>query len=756
MALVGGHIGPSGQDKTPLASPRIRKYPRRSRTLLNYVATRNWIPYSNHCNIANLARNHLPFLHRMNLMKRLPVHEGCVNTISWNKTGEYLLSGSDDCNLCITKPTYMFDNSKDYSVLHKVQTHHLGNIFDAKFIPNSGDTYIVSCSSEGPVIVHDINSHDPSEGIFTYNCHSSTIYEVATMPDDDKVFLSCGEDRTIRLFDMRVHRSCARAGTCPHPTLIRNSYPMTTLNLHPLNSNLLLVGRSDGVGLVYDRRKLPDPAKFSREKAHADRISGTQTCESISKFMYMHPLDGVIAQFTVPDMDEKYRFTSLCFNADGSQVLASYSGDYVYLFNHDRSSNFELIQTLPKKPRSSSRSDDNNDNSDKNRARSQTSDRNRSRGTRISRIRVRGDWSDTGVNSTPRSTRRETQNTSQSTTNFLQHMADVAFSLSTRRAGSRPMYVPLTELIAGPIEYGSSSNDSNESSNDHHHQQQRGDRETIDEEDEEDDNSTVIDEDEDDVDDDDNDNDDDDDDESQTNDSANIDGSFGRYVDITVEGLMNEATQRIASRKTSDPIALDSKDESGKFSRDDGNNNNRLNCTKPNNSQQESEDDKPKISQQTKLKFKRTLDNLKSRFNQIPTYHPHVKYQGHRNSRTSIKEAIFWGDNYVMSGSDCGRIMIWEKDTAKIVMGFPADERVVNCLAPNPHHYVLASSGIDYDIKLWSTQSLLEGPLRVSDDEMKRIIDNNELMLEESKQTISVPPHLFFRVLASLADNNRR
>ena len=103
-----------------------------------------------------------------------------------------------------------------------------------------------------------------------------------------------------------------------------------------------------------------------------------------------------------------------------------------------------------------------------------------------------------------------------------------------------------------------------------------------------------------------------------------------------------------------------------------------------------------------------------------------------------------------MSGSDCGRIMVWEKETAKIVMGFPADERVVNCLAPNPHHYVLASSGIDYDIKLWSTQSLKEGPLKVSDEEMKKIVDNNELMLEESKHTISVPPHLFFRVLASL------
>ena len=29
-------------------------------------------------------------------------------------------------------------------------------------------------------------------------------------------------------------------------------------------------------------------------------------------------------------------------------------------------------------------------------------------------------------------------------------------------------------------------------------------------------------------------------------------------------------------------------------------------------------------------------------------------YEGHRNARTMIKEANFWSDSHVMSGSDCG------------------------------------------------------------------------------------------------------
>lgn len=41
-------------------------------------------------------------LQRMGLIKNLSVHTGCVNTISWNETGQYLLSGSDDQHLVIS------------------------------------------------------------------------------------------------------------------------------------------------------------------------------------------------------------------------------------------------------------------------------------------------------------------------------------------------------------------------------------------------------------------------------------------------------------------------------------------------------------------------------------------------------------------------------------------------------------------------------------------------------------------------------
>ena len=49
-----------------------------------------------------------------------------------------------------------------------------------------------------------------------------------------------------------------------------------------------------------------------------------------------------------------------------------------------------------------------------------------------------------------------------------------------------------------------------------------------------------------------------------------------------------------------------------------------------------------------------------------------------------IKEAVFWGEKYVMSGSDCGHIFIWDIHTSELVMFQEADKHVVNCLQPHP------------------------------------------------------------------------
>lgn len=55
-----------------------------------------------------------------------------------------------------------------------------------------------------------------------------------------------------------------------------------------------------------------------------------------------------------------------------------------------------------------------------------------------------------------------------------------------------------------------------------------------------------------------------------------------------------------------------------------------------------------------------------------------------------------------MSGSDCGNFFMWDKNTESIVQWLPADKGgVVNCLEGHPRFPIIATSGLDYDIKIW-------------------------------------------------------
>ncbi|KAK4849257.1 hypothetical protein QYF36_022956 [Acer negundo] len=78
-------------------------------------------------------------------------------------------------------------------------------------------------------------------------------------------------------------------------------------------------------------------------------------------------------------------------------------------------------------------------------------------------------------------------------------------------------------------------------------------------------------------------------------------------------------------------------------------------------------------------------------------------YKGHQNSMT-VKGVGFFGPKceYVVSGSDCGRIFIWKKKGGELIRVMEADKEVVNCIESHPHETVLASSGIEKDIKIWT------------------------------------------------------
>lgn len=111
--------------------------------------------------IVNFVDN-LDLVQRLGLMERLPVHEGCVNTLSWNSTGQYILSGSDDQHLVIT-------NAFNYKVMERYRTSHHANIFSAKFLPCQNDRQIISCSGDG-ILLHTGVLINFTKVVFIYNC----------------------------------------------------------------------------------------------------------------------------------------------------------------------------------------------------------------------------------------------------------------------------------------------------------------------------------------------------------------------------------------------------------------------------------------------------------------------------------------------------------------------------------------------------------------------------------------------------------
>ncbi|XP_019875716.1 DDB1- and CUL4-associated factor 8-like isoform X2 [Aethina tumida] len=90
------------------------------------------------------------------------------------------------------------------------------------------------------------------------------------------------------------------------------------------------------------------------------------------------------------------------------------------------------------------------------------------------------------------------------------------------------------------------------------------------------------------------------------------------------------------------------------------------------------------------------------------------RYQGHRNGAT-IKGVNFFGpkSEFIVSGSDCGNVFFWERNTEAIVQWMFADNSgVVNVLEPHPQLPYICTSGLDYDVKVWVPSSEQEPEMK--------------------------------------------
>ncbi|XP_027469643.2 DDB1- and CUL4-associated factor 6 isoform X7 [Zalophus californianus] len=817
------------------------------------------------------------FIQRLKLEATLNVHDGCVNTICWNETGEYILSGSDDTKLVISNP---------YSrkVLTTIRSGHRANIFSAKFLPCTNDKQIVSCSGDGVIFYTNVEQDAETNRQCQFTCHYGTTYEIMTVPNDPYTFLSCGEDGTVRWFDTRIKTSCTKED-CKDDILINCRRAATSVAICPPIPYYLAVGCSDSSVRIYDRRML------------GTRATGNYAGRGTT---------GMVARFIPSHLNNKScRVTSLCYSEDGQEILVSYSSDYIYLFDPKDDTAREL-----KTPSAEER-------------------REELRQPPVKRLRLRGDWSDTGPRARPES-ERERDGEQSPNVSLMQRMSDMlsrwfeeASEVAQSNGGrgrSRPRggtsQSDVSALPAVPsstdLEVGESAMEvdpsaeqslqpstsaavsaqvhstspstesphstsllsspdneqrqSVEASGRHTHHQSDSPSSVVNKQlgsmslDEQQDNnneklspkpgtgepvlslhystegtttSTIklnfTDE------------------WSSTASSSRGNGSHcksegqeeplapessvqppgdsdtkaleessedvttyqeGTSAENTVENRLEMAQPDKFTSEPSDSSSGERNDfnidsssgvpeestlsEQGKepgtsdqTSTEGATNQNTTSPEPPSQTEAigplaheealardsalqdtDDSDDDPVLIPGARYRagpgdrrsavariqefFRRRKERKEmEELDTLNIRRPLVKmvYKGHRNSRTMIKEANFWGANFVMSGSDCGHIFIWDRHTAEHLMLLEADNHVVNCLQPHPFDPILASSGIDYDIKIWSP---LEESRIFNRKLADEVITRNELMLEETRNTITVPASFMLRMLASL------
>ncbi|PNF30579.1 hypothetical protein B7P43_G09918 [Cryptotermes secundus] len=826
-----------------------------------YTDTTRWKLY-------NSTKGSLDMIQRLCLLKKLPVHSGCVNSLCWNETGEYILSGSDDQHLVVT-------HGYNFKVLTNYKTSHRANIFSAKFLPNSGDNNIISCSGDGIILYTDLMRKEETY-YNQFNCHSGTTYEVITIPNDPNSFLSCGEDGTVRWFDLRMKDKCNKP-QCKEDVMITCQRAVTALSVNPVAPYQLAIGCSDSTVRMFDRRMLGTKASGGAE------TGGT-----------LRPL----CSFTVPSFEDRsYRITSLTFSPEGEEVLVSYSSDHLYLFSVKDHGGIQL------KSGSNGAS-----------AVQQECDKKGTQGTSapVRRLRLRGDWSDTGPDARPEreggrrgeiaqarptlhatlmqrmtdvlsrmlndpATRAalsgggedslggdenqggEAQSVTSQTTepspDMLPHQLvsdETAFTsqpLSSTSVSVPPLSLPvhssMPESVDSDNETVPSSNNmpsvpfSNNNSSEHEvtdfiaesnnvldlskvpqsnvcsaeqpissgklgssERNETGDETTLPEQSvpsQEDFSdgpsasraSMLM-----------------PDSELVHHNISNLQDQLSTMREGFIERHGSEpAVSLLYSDKSSTgaKISLGLGDEVSRELHENSSRNSlqemgagervpsppsslqyELETTdavpgpsqvmspsiqEPTNRSSgtgyDGEDDYNDSDDETMLmtaESRRYIHPIEEHmdeaiasvrhdreimFDEQSILQPAVKqkYSGHRNARTMIKEATFWGTDYVLSGSDCGHVFIWNRCSGQLIMLLEADHHVVNCLQPHPVLPLLATSGIDYDVKLWAP--LHEEPS--FDSDLAAILtERNEVMLEETKDTITVPASFMIRMLACL------
>ncbi|KAL3619623.1 hypothetical protein CASFOL_034535 [Castilleja foliolosa] len=286
---------------------------------------------------------HSSLIRRLSLARELEGHHGCVNAIAWNSRGSMLISGSDDTQINI----WSYATQK---LMHSIETGHSANIFCTKFIPETSDELVVSGAADAEVRLFNLSRLRRSRlqngiaPLAVFQSHTRRVKKLAVEAGNPNMVWSASEDGTLRQHDLREGVSFPPSGSSHQgyrnilldlrcgakKTLADRPKPSLALkscDISPTRPHLVLVGGSDTFARLYDRRML-------RQLSSSQNTLSPPPC--VNYFCPMHLSD--LGRSGV-------HLTHVAFSPNGEEVLLSYSGEHVYLMDVDNASGSSMRYT---------------------------------------------------------------------------------------------------------------------------------------------------------------------------------------------------------------------------------------------------------------------------------------------------------------------------------------------------------------------------------------------------------------------------
>ncbi|KAF9422720.1 hypothetical protein HW555_001714, partial [Spodoptera exigua] len=217
-----------------------------------------------------------PMIDRLGLEKELHGHMGCVNCLEWNHDGSILASASDDLHVMLWDPFR-------YKELMNIATGHTGNIFSVKFL--SPDV-IATCAADGTVRARSVNSNAP---LLECVCHCARVKRLATAPDNPHLLWSAGEDGLVLQHDLRMSHSCNPDSANVLVNLLNHLgryAEAKCVAVNPRRPYQLAVGANDFYVRLYDTRMIKlarlQISDFYVHSYHPAYISNRSKCKCMS------------------------------------------------------------------------------------------------------------------------------------------------------------------------------------------------------------------------------------------------------------------------------------------------------------------------------------------------------------------------------------------------------------------------------------------------------------------------------------------